>query len=356
MSVKLTNHSDDIAPLSRFELLLEDLTVLTGVNGSGKTRLLNSIKNGQIQAEIGNNIIPASQIDIISNPGSLIPFNGSNPQDYTFQALNRNLNQAYSSNFNKQLKNYEQTITQKVKVEKLVDYSKFASKDHASKEIEYAQKLIHKQLISHYVNGKIDERNDAQFKILIQRIDQLVQHLQSNNFSVSNSDIPYLAIGHSLARNGAIPKMQIAVPQSYALLQAFENWRREYAKNAYQRYRVSINRVGAFAHNDEEFYKIHGPKPWELLNKLLANIGSKLKFHVDEELMEEEATSFRSLDLRDNKGTVFPAEGVSKGERIIFLIVLRRYAKSSTHIKYNNPSILLLDELDAHLHLSLIHI
>jgi len=82
-------------------------------------------------------------------------------------------------------------------------------------------------------------------------------------------------------------------------------------------------------------------------------MGSKLQFHVDEELFHEESTPLRQLNLMDEKETIFPATGVSTGERIIFLIVLRRYTKSADGMRYNNPKLLLLDELDAHLHPSL---
>lgn len=335
---RLINTNANIPPIIPFDITLPDFTIITGLNGSGKTRLLSSIQTNQIiyQDHEGNDIRP-DKIEIIRDPGNLIPFQGQNPADYS-------------------LNNFAKNRREVPTIMRLIDdYKKEVLKNHSTSKVPVIN-FIYSEFESFYTDlssSLTDLNENPQLQNIIKRTNVLINTLRNEGFEIHNKDIPYLLVGNQLANQQIIPKINLAVPHSFALLQTFETWRVAHAKNEYQKYRVSIKKPNATALSRQEFENIYGPPPWDTLNQLLRNMGSKLQFHVNLDFLDEERTPFRELNLKDEKGTVFPAKDVSKGERIIFLIVLRRYAQSSDGFRYNNPKLLLLDELDAHLHPSL---
>lgn len=106
--------------------------------------------------------------------------------------------------------------------------------------------------------------------------------------------------------------------------------------------------------SEEEIRRRYGEPPWVLLNKILATSG--LPFRVDEpEAVRPTALlspNQVTIVLRDTQrgNQVVPIHGLSSGEKVIMSTVLWRYSET---LSARHHRLLLLDEPDAHLHPSL---
>lgn len=101
---------------------------------------------------------------------------------------------------------------------------------------------------------------------------------------------------------------------------------------------------------EDEFIKTHGEKPWELVNKILQTFDT-LKYKVNS---PEGADYFGNFRLRlqhiEKPGLEVEFNSLSSGEKILMALVASVYKSASDG---NFPDILLLDEVDASLHPSM---
>lgn len=102
--------------------------------------------------------------------------------------------------------------------------------------------------------------------------------------------------------------------------------------------------------NEEEFFSVHGEKPWDLINNILEEFDT-LQYKINS---PEGADYFGSFQLKlthtakDNLEIDF--NSLSSGEKILMALVASIYKSSSDK---HFPDILLLDEVDASLHPSM---
>ena len=97
--------------------------------------------------------------------------------------------------------------------------------------------------------------------------------------------------------------------------------------------------------SDEDFEKIYGPKPWELINTMLSR--AHLTYQVNHPDGNNKELDFH-LFLKDvNTGTEIQVNDLSTGEKVLMSLALSIYNSKEETAK---PDILLLDEPDAPLH------
>ena len=97
--------------------------------------------------------------------------------------------------------------------------------------------------------------------------------------------------------------------------------------------------------SDEEFEKIYGPKPWELINRMLSRAG--LTYQVNHPEGTNKELDFK-LHLKDvNTGTEIQVNDLSTGEKVLMSLALSIY---NTKEETARPDVLLIDEPDAALH------
>lgn len=101
---------------------------------------------------------------------------------------------------------------------------------------------------------------------------------------------------------------------------------------------------------EEQFIDTHGDKPWEILNEILENFDS-LEYRVNS---PEGSDYFGNYQLKlvhtKKEGLEIDFSGLSSGERILMAMMASVY-KASTDNHF--PDVLLLDEVDASLHPSM---
>lgn len=99
--------------------------------------------------------------------------------------------------------------------------------------------------------------------------------------------------------------------------------------------------------SDADFVDIFGRPPWDVVNEVLARLG------VDATLMPPPMTSFEAyeLTLTNAGGAILPFEGLSSGERVIATLAACGYGAVADPIQpLQPPRVLLLDEVDSPLH------
>lgn len=101
---------------------------------------------------------------------------------------------------------------------------------------------------------------------------------------------------------------------------------------------------------DSEFISIHGEKPWDLVNKILETFDT-MQYRVNS---PEEVGYFESYQLKlihtGKENLQIDFNALSSGEKILMALVASIYKASSDGLF---PDILLLDEVDASLHPSM---
>jgi AAA domain, putative AbiEii toxin, Type IV TA system len=101
---------------------------------------------------------------------------------------------------------------------------------------------------------------------------------------------------------------------------------------------------------DEEFNHQHGPEPWLTLNSVLDAIG--LHYRVSEPSLDN--NNFYHLFLTREDGISVGLDQLSSGETVLMNLALGLYANQRPHANASFPRLLLLDEVDALLHPSMI--
>lgn len=97
--------------------------------------------------------------------------------------------------------------------------------------------------------------------------------------------------------------------------------------------------------SEEEFISINGPTPWTLINSILEE--SSLPYETNHPVGRERESIFK-FELRNKKtGSLVNFNDLSSGEKVLISIAISLY-NSKTDMDF--PELLLLDEPDAHLH------
>lgn len=341
---ELQNTHHDIHPLTTFELEISPFTILTGTNGSGKSRLLAHIQSGKIALRSRGAVIPKADIILTPISASFSPLEGGDLQRYELDVLCRR-NGINPNEFHKQFNAYIQrkagstqfgqlTESQRVQIDKsiLEDLKNWADLD----EEEKATPTSPTWHLGFYV-----------------QLHNIIRQLRQKGEDFPIEDIPYLVIGHRIEGEKKRFGVSIESPLSLKMLALFEEWRQAYARNDHEGYQQSRGRENTFL-SEEQFRQQFGEAPWEILNRYLAEIGSKVRFLVNDQKLYRENTPFTELELQDLNGEPFPPSGLSSGERVIMLLALSDLLdRSVDHISFRKPKFILFDEPDAHLHPSL---
>lgn len=99
---------------------------------------------------------------------------------------------------------------------------------------------------------------------------------------------------------------------------------------------------------DGEFERLHGPPPWDVLNRVLADVGLDYRYEPPEPLLMPPYPAPRLLDLGSGY-EVAPSE-LSSGEKTLLTIALSAYSVDNRRNAVDMPAVILLDEPDAALH------
>ncbi|VXA83519.1 AAA ATPase domain-containing protein [Aeromonas veronii] len=295
MKIQINKAHKSIPAGVSFEL--PTFSVITGKNGSGKSHLLEAMANSQIStvSDGKNNLAKVL----------LIGFGGLNPQ----------IDEACDP----------QQITQN-------------TKNWWGQIEQYQRNLINVRNNGEQISGPIEHvlsrwgHNPQLFSI----INSVTQKTGKTFEQLSEDDI-YFNLNISQANSGTLFASQLAL--------IFKTYHVRYTKNKFKKFLNQENNTNIPTLSDEEFSRVYGPKPWVLVNEILAKAGLTYEV-VNPEAIDTESTYRLRLVDRDT-GTEISANDLSTGEKVLMSLALAIY---NTQESSGKPDVLILDEPDAPLH------
>lgn len=306
MKINLSQPYKSLTNLSDIDL--PKFVVLTGLNGAGKTQLLQAI--GQKKATIDIDGTPATRIRMFSAGLGEISgntFYGSTLERFCIVLQNKIFQYQYQRKQNPQLASadYYQYERYFSKVEReIIDAIKKNKKSQVA-ELEYADRF---EIMKHIPKGYVVSEVDSP--------------LPPDGYDVFHHDLSQ-------------------VFKRYHVLQERNDL------NCYLKEKKGRHDVEALSH--DEFLAKHGEPPWILANEILS--AAKIDYHLTtpEKQGADDAFSVKLISrLSENVEIGFG--DLSSGEKVLVSLALALYG---AHYDRVYPEVLLLDEPDCHLHPSM---
>lgn len=337
-------YNGDYLSIKKFDSLeLPDFVVLTGVNGSGKTHLLEAIQKGSVLVED----IRKDQITYFDYKNFYL----ENEGEFTFQQLDSERESAwqyFQKHFKNQIESFKNSfkpqydrITELCKEEKLklllLKKKDFSEPDSPVLDCWESYKNYKKRindLFEVQVNYKDNPQANSIY-ILFKKLSYSIDEISKEEFKNIYKPFNF--------KNNFLPQQIGKVFWDY-FLKLDDN---EY-KSLQNLHKGKSHKVLS----EKEFVDAHGQKPWDLISKVLDAFGS-LKYKItDPESLDLSRDDKFKLQLIDKEnGNIIDFNALSSGEKVLMALVASIYKGSSDHYF---PKLLLLDEIDASLHPSMV--
>ena len=319
------------------EIELPDFSVITGLNGTGKTHFLQAIDIGRIAVE-GIQHNKARYIDW----NSLLPEREGKIDAKQIQNVRNEILKEFS-----EIKNLFKTEKRKIgeklgSVKELkfhIDIENFVKLNELDQSIN--AKNSHNELEEIYFG--LVNRFKSKFRENISSFYVLdeVSKINKQNLLEMNKEAIELHLPEDWGRVDVFQNSLTHIFNVYKEL-SIKNIHQRAMETEYQRPKTSLS--------NEEFLDVHKAPPWEFLNNALSDSG--LGFAVDKPKMWERG-AITPILRKEGVDDPIPFSALSSGEKILMSLALCTYARSDNRQKVDYPELLLLDEVDAPLHPSM---
>jgi predicted ATPase len=342
-NMKLSFHLPHLSIQSLPTIDLPSFTLITGVNGAGKTHLLQAIHAGHVRT------------DVAPNPKQDIRF-----FDWTNLAPNN------TSEF--------QTIAVYNERDQIIQWGQQARDEQRDALIQWASRydLLGRvqsntstllQLTRPDLDQWIDDPNKAEqaWQQLQKITDAALNKMQHN----ARNNQPMTAKLNQLRQRFGVRALTLGVKdfedepfgwgnvdvfqQSFA--QLFLSYFELKKQNRLRRIDETEGRQPSTPSiSDKEFVERYGEPPWDFVNRILAD--ARLDFEIDYPV-EYSATRFTPQLCKTTSGAELQFSQLSSGERILMSFAFCLYYLADTRQELQRPKLLLFDEIDAPLHPSM---
>ncbi|SDX78035.1 ATP-binding protein [Pseudomonas sp. NFACC08-1] len=280
------------------------IVVLTGKNGGGKTRFLESIRDLASRVFCGDNEIEKSNIVFLAQ-SALVPAFGMPVDDYSHVAGVR--------------RTIEYFVRNRQEFNEPYDQNKDQHHMMYSRGIEGRPALSYGKL--HNLCRIVSER----LSLPVDKLD--VEHIRVHFDEVLDS--PFGSGDISLISN---------------------SYRRRLYENEFNAWRASRGNKEISFVEEDEVDKVFGPKPWDLINSILEMVfDKKFIFSVPDE--ESEVFDYVAQLMLKDSGEFLGPDSLSSGEKTLLWLAITlfntQYRKT---LESAVPKLLLIDEPDAFLH------
>ena len=305
---------------------IPEFMVLTGVNGTGKSHLLDAISKGKVI------ITGMEQSHIVLF--SYETFKLNNEAAFTAQQLYKERDEAWAL-FNNQFKISIGTWRNQLGDEYETIKEACDKENKSIWELKRDSLIKYKQRINNLFKGdKIKNKNIAQgIYSLAKRLPYSIDEIERDEFNKKYKPFTF--------KQDFLP---------YNLGKLIWDYYVNYDRNRYHKY---LNETFGSAHevvSEEEFFSIYGEKPWEVINQILKRFNT-LTYKVDSPEGTDNLASYQlKLQHTEKHDVEIDFTSLSSGERVLMALVASVYKSSSDK---HFPDILLLDEVDASLHPSM---
>lgn len=333
-------YKNDYLSIKKFNnITLPNLTVLTGLNGSGKTHLLQAIQRKDIiieGLEEENPIYFDYKTFFLENESEFNAYQIFSERESAWNYFLQQLQNPIQSYKNSLGESYSHIVDVcKKQTRGILSLSKEEIGDNT---IFDHYKEYRKNIKNLFENNASFQNNDQakSIYVLLKTLKYSIDLIEKDEFLDKYKQYNF--------KNDFLPSQLGKIIWDY------------YVKWDDNKYKEFENRVKSKNHKvftDKEFFKLNGQKPWVLINQILSKFNS-LKYKVNDpeepKLGRNETFKLKLINTR-NKSTEVDFNSLSSGEKVLMALVASIYKVSSD--KYF-PKILLLDEIDASLHPSMI--
>lgn len=329
---------------------LNDFTVLTGVNGSGKSHLLEAIKNGSIRVEgitlnnnANNNYLNQIRLFDWSN---LVPNDTEAINSYDF---NQGRDNDWKT-FDYQTSMYKNQLKQWLRKNGIHDTSNTQIYELASMEkSELAQELNNTQKADE-IYIKIQELNNA-------CKDDFVGKNSLNKLYIEKLEnickAPFICIDEDNFYKNYLINYTSHYNYVDIFQHSFTRLFNAYAKirvnNEFREFRNSKGQPVSFL-SEQEFREQNGEPPWDFVNDILAK--ANLDFRINKPDGYDDKP-YQATLINQISGDSVNFSDLSSGEKILISFALCLYYTEDKKQVVNYPKVLLFDEIDAPLHPSM---
>jgi len=323
--LQFTNNHLSISQFNSIDL--PPFTVLTGVNGSGKSHLLEAIEQRKVV------IAGMEQANIVRF--NYETFKLENESQFNAHQITSEREAAWQF-FENQFRNHAQNWKNNI----ATVYNELSNSCRKNNlplwELSKSEPLkSYKQNIKNYFSQpQIKDNQQAQgIYSLLRQLPYSIDEINHDNFLKLYKPFTY--------RNDFLP---------YQLGKIIWDYYVKYRTNQVNEFENEKHGKHYEALSENEFITIHGEKPWVIINEILKKFDT-LEYKINS---PEGAYIFDNYHLRlmhtTKNGLEIDFSSLSSGERILMALVASVY-KTSTDKHF--PDILLLDEVDASLHPSM---
>ncbi len=314
--------------ITQFEPIeIADFTILTGVNGSGKSHLLGAIEqrkvaiSGMEQASIVHFNYETFRLD--NEPA----FNAQQITSETESAW-----QFYQQKIRPSTSNWRANVDQD-------EYAAIKDKCVSTKKSFWSAgkerfKAYRTNVKNFFNDNNMKNQQQAQGVFsLIKKLPYSIDEIDHDDFTSQYK--PYVF------KNDFLP-MQLG--------KVIWDYYAKYEKNQYYQYKNEKNNSSYKVLTDREFIETHGEKPWDLINRIMEKFDT-LDYKVNTPEGMDYFGQFQLKLVHTKKPNLsLDFNSLSSGERILMALVASIYKSTSDN---HFPDVLLLDEVDASLHPSM---
>jgi ABC-type multidrug transport system ATPase subunit len=285
MKLTLSKKYKSLDPLT---IDLPSLTILTGVNGAGKTQLLTSIIENQLQlTENGTEL----------NPKKYVTHSTLSPNDSTVvtrQSVNQNIENIWNQ-YNSFIQNYKQNPALQ---------------------------------LQHFLG---EPRQ-------IRLIEKIAKEAGKDKNSLSGNDFyKYYPLEDGLNHTDVFY-------QNFSNL--FKRYNDRLLENKFNKFLKEQEKQNEIEYlSDEQFISLNGEAPWDFVNKIIKE--AKLDYQINSPISLHQDAPFELKLINTFNSSEVKFSDLSSGEKVLMSLALALY-NSKFDIEF--PKVLLMDEPDASLH------
>lgn len=324
---------------------LPDFCLITGLNGAGKSHLLQALEAGSVRSDVAPNQI-SNRTEI-----RLFDWNSLVPQDtgvFTTEAIRNEKVDAFN-HYNSQRHNlqviepFRNTVRSlglpdeyvrnpvSATLLSLTELTPIVGADRAqavSESLRHQADQSDNVLLNH-----IPEHYRSRIHLIAQAAGKRILSLDQKDFFASG-----------VASWGEVNIFQ----QSFARL--FVAYRDAYLANQVGQFLAAKGESSVSFVSDAEFLETNGPPPWKFVNDSLAAAG--LDFEINQPSLNENAP-FQPELTKISNGAKISFGGLSSGEKVLMSFAFCVYYSNDRRQLALHPKVILLDEVDAPLHPSM---
>lgn len=320
---------------------LPKFSIITGVNGSGKTHLLTAIAEGAIAIDS----VPHSQTKLYNTQN----FQASIEEAATPQAAYKE-RVTIAENFYKQRERILGQFSRQLEAWGINmpmgtnDFDLFVKTED---ELDSILELIDKNN-----SGKASYKKGIKQQIT-QLTQQLRAHLNNHIFQLdyiaeqnqcSLFELTSLQVQDSLVSASLDNSMRLK------LASQFTSWLAAFEFNKINKYYATQEGKNLQYVEEEEFYRIHGREPWVTANRILDLANLPYHFNAPSGTFYDLQGAYQLRLVDKQTGCTVTIADLSSGEKALLALVSLRYQADSGFGIKSLPTVFLLDEIDAHLH------